>query len=84
MYMNISVTCSNKENPCSQDDVPFTFIETTSSNAHSSHKQQDGTKDREDVGSPDYPWTVDKNTTYSLFHVRITWIFEDKVEFLEG
>lgn len=53
-------TCSHKEDSCPQDDVPFTLIETTSSNAHPSHQQQDGTEDREDVGSPDYPCTEDR------------------------
>lgn len=50
-----SLTCSHEEDPCPQDNVPFAFIETTSSNANSSHQQKDGTKDGEDVGSPDYP-----------------------------
>lgn len=49
------ITCSHKENSRSQDYVPFTLIKTTSSDANSSHQQQDGTENREDVGSPDYP-----------------------------
>lgn len=49
-----SITCSYKQDSCPKDDVPFAFIETTSSNANPTHQQQDGTKDWEDVGSPDY------------------------------
>lgn len=61
-------TCSHKENSSSQDDVPFALIEATSSDAHTSHQQQDGAEDGEDVGSPHYPCReVKKGTVLEFF-----------------
>lgn len=55
-YCSCFITCSNKKDSRSQDDVSFALIETASGDANPSHQQQDRTEDGEDVGSPDDPW----------------------------
>ena len=47
-------TCSYKQNSCPQDDVPLTLVEAASSYTHTTHEQQDGTEDGEDVRGSDH------------------------------
>lgn len=52
-YANdVAETCSHKQDPSSQNNVPFAFVKPTGGDTHSSQQQQDGTEDGEDTGGP--------------------------------
>lgn len=43
-------TCSHKQDPSSQDDVPLAFVKAAGGHADSAEQQQDGAEDGEDAG----------------------------------
>lgn len=44
------LTCSYKENPSTENDVPFAFVEAAGSNTDSTQQEQYGAEDGEDAG----------------------------------
>lgn len=49
-------TCSHKQDPSSQDDVPLALVEAAGGHADSAQQQQDGAEDGEDAGGSHHTW----------------------------
>ena len=51
----VGLTCSYKENPSAEYDVPFALVEAARSDAHPTQQEEYGTEDGEDAGGSHHP-----------------------------